>query len=356
MKIGANQTRTFTSFLGLLSLLGCNAQQLQPVNLVAPSVGLTGQMGTKDGGGGKGVLCGENLRTLDLYESEEVYGLVPSQKYSDLVANLEVYGTRLFAYLSGDRVNDQDWSIRQQVLSLIKEAVIDRFVDLPEGATLPSTDDVTPPALPSGCSLVQIAYYSDQENKIYRDKRYWDRLDVQNQAALILHEALYHEARSLKATTSDETRRMIGVAFSGQVLEPAFERIWNAPQRVWCGAGGGEGPQPQEVFEIYAIEETQNGISGLGIYARIFKSKLQMSRTLAFVPGISISDFINGSFAVTRAVATNPFFGQSWTFEIAPQKTSATVIGADGLVQLHAWKDGEAAPPFSWGFCRLQKR
>lgn len=62
------QKTVWASVLLGLAFSGCGAPSTSSTQSSVPTA-MTG--GTKDGGGGKGVLCGGHLRTLDLYEAEE---------------------------------------------------------------------------------------------------------------------------------------------------------------------------------------------------------------------------------------------------------------------------------------------
>jgi len=53
-----------------------------------------------------------------------------------------------------------------------------------------------------------------------------------NQAALILHEAFYHELRNFGEITSIRTRRSVGLTLAGIKFKP-FESLVPKP-RIWC--------------------------------------------------------------------------------------------------------------------------
>jgi len=308
--------------------------------------------GTKDGGGGKGILCGTHLRTLDIYEAEEVYHLpLPPSAQLDLNSNLVEYGLPLLAYFSASPINTQDPTLAQPFLDGAQKDLISHFVDIQPGTRLDPTFDATVPSLPPACAAVQVAVYSDDGN-IYRDRQYWDLLDVRNQAALILHEALYHSARQQGAKTSDETRKFIGLTFANELPEPILKPIWNAPRYLWCGVGGGS--DNSEIMEIFAKDDVKDGQKGVSIYFPLFKGMLEMARTSAFVPNVSIDEVTDPSEPMLQGIASNSSSGNSWNFEMDHSNIAGNSPSDHfGGIQIRAWAEGEAKPVFSSGICEF---
>jgi hypothetical protein len=358
---------TLAAAFGLMSLSSCNGLQSDSSSEHAHSASSSSSDddsdskilasngdGTKDGGGGVGVLCNGKLRALDLYEADELYHLSPLQNIEDPMESLDLYGMRLFSNFSSTVPIRDVKEYRKEVNAFVKEEVSDHFEDIPEGTHLPLSKDFTAPQLKAGCQFVQIAYYSDRDNKLYRDRAYWDLLDVQNRTALTLHEAVYRKARRLGATTSDESRRVIGMALSNQTLDPVFEPLWKAPRHMWCGAGI-DGTD-QEVFELYFSDEVRNGVSGMGLYAKVMKGKLQLTRTSAFIPGLTLDNFVQYKFTKLTTQVTNSLFRHSWNLMITPPRDPSheTIIGANSHIYVRAWANGEKLPPLSQGFCAFQ--
>lgn len=267
--------------------------------------------GGMEGGGGMGVQCGDtHLRTLDLYEAEEIHHLQIPNKYSDIDTNLAIYGTQIGAYTSDYPTNTNDRWVQQEVLKFVKQEVVARFKDIPAGAKLPSSKDATLPPIPSGCSIVQIATYADN-GTIYRDRKLWDLLDVNNKSALILHEGIYRKAKLEGAETSDGTRYIVGLAFAEKLPDSIFRPIWNSLPKVWCGT---QGPTIEN-FEFFAIEEKRSGRIGVGIYFSKFRNKEPMERLSAFVPNMELFDFFNPKHPMVRTTILGSLFENSWNLE-----------------------------------------
>jgi hypothetical protein len=236
-----------------------------------------------EGGGGKGVLCSNGLRTLDLYEAEKIRHLLLSPAFHDVDAYLEQYGVDLSAYSSDSKFDPSDlndaWK-RKYILDFIKRWIEPKFVDIPSGDHLPATPDATLPTIPSGCSFVQIAIYSD-DGKIYRDVSFWNQLDARNQAALILHEFGYHFARARGALNSDKIRYLIGLTFAQKLPESVLKPIWNARQVLWCGTGEPEmigAPFDPNGYELFGVDESRDGVQGLGMETRRAATSIRFSQ------------------------------------------------------------------------------
>ncbi|HEY8269952.1 MAG TPA: hypothetical protein VIG33_03630 [Pseudobdellovibrionaceae bacterium] len=299
--------------------------------------------GGMEGGGGKGVLCGTQVRVLDLYEAETIHHLPIPTSQNDLDANVAHHALALGYYQSETGFDQNNASYKELIFNFYKQEVIDKFSDIAPGTRLPFTPDATLPNLPSGCSFVQIALYAD-DGVLYRDRYYWDRLTIQDQAALILHEGIYRGRRLQGELMSDETRYIVGLTFARQLPEPIFKPMWNAPGSWWCGT---KDPMTER-FELYAINESRNGKSGLGIYFVTFKNYFQYERTSAFVPGIAIRDLFIGKTdfsAQVHSYLTN----RNWVLEY-----TGAYSRKDNSTKIRAWSQGDPATKSSSADCELR--
>jgi hypothetical protein len=297
--------------------------------------------GGVDGGGGKGVLCGNHLETLDLYEARANHLEIPND-YQDLDANLKKFGKRMAEYFSESSREFSDADFEDKLPQIFDQQVTQHFKDIPIGTRLPPTDDATIPDLSDKCSIVQIAIYST-DGTIYRDSEYWSKLQAIEQAALIIHEAIYHDAKQYGVLKSDESRKAVGMIFSDEPKLPLLSPIWNANSKFWCGAGI-KGTS-QEIYELYGVDEVQNGVSGLALYFKAFKSIYVTSRTSTFLPGLSVAQFMNHSAPSTQANAENLSTGQNWIFELSRDSNSKYTF--------RAYSQGSMPPPYSNSLCQL---
>ncbi len=323
-------------------LLACQQSSSNPSAQGAP---LTASMtGGVDGGGGKGVLCGSSLMTLDLFEAR-LHGLHPQARETQLNENLKFFGMELAQHLAESLDGLQDPQIPELILKEMNQAVVARFRDLPPGQRLPLTNDATVPPLPDNCSIVQIAVYS-QDGVIHRDAQYWNQLSLVEQTALILHEWIYHRARQYGALNSDESRKVIGMIFSGKNPEPLLSPFWAAGKKFWCGAG--KQNSAQKLYEIFGVEEVRNGTPGIALYFRAFQSVYLASRTSAFLPGLTRDQFLSLNFQPMTVKVRNELMNTEWNFEIGPD------AGFSSGYSLRAFANGEMSPEYSQGFCRAE--
>jgi hypothetical protein len=299
--------------------------------------------GGMEGGGGKGVLCGDQVRVLDLYEAESVRHLPIPPSQNDLNAYIANYGLALGYYQSETGFDLDNTSYKSMVLDFYKKEVMDKFSDVASGTRLPFTPDATLPSLPSGCSFVQIAIFADN-GVLYRDRDYWDQLSIQDQAALILHEGIYRGRRLQGEMNSDEMRYVVGLAFAQQLPEPILKPLWSAPGAWWCG---NQDPMTER-FEFYAINESRLGKPGLGIYFVTFKNYLQYERTSAFVPGVEIADLFLGKIAFSIP-AYSSLNNRNWIFEYAGQYS-----GKDNITKVRAGTQSGLSAHFSPVDCELR--
>ncbi|MDR3608444.1 MAG: hypothetical protein P4M08_13835 [Oligoflexia bacterium] len=306
--------------------------------------GLVHAAGGMEGGGGKGVLCGQTLHVLDLYEATALYSLTFPHSYPDLNTGLSVYGAQIAEYWATDSsVNPNDLWVQSQVLSSLQEQIISKFSDIEPGSRLQPTDDATLPALPDGCSFVQIAIYSD-DGQIYRDRQYWDLLSVQDQAALILHETIYHQLRIDGEENSDKIRRVVGLTFAEQLPEPIFKPIWDIEPKMRCFAAPAN-PQPAQVnepytylaYEFFVTPDSQDGVTGVRISFKTFQSLLQIERLSTFLAGLSTDDFVNNRIPSLEAPIQGSLFGDAWNIDLGTH---------DGSIQIRSLQPGQAQSEF----------
>jgi hypothetical protein len=303
--------------------------------------------GVGSSGGGKGVLCnGHFLRTLDLYEAEEIYNLTISNRYSDLESNLSEYGTRLVAYLNNEPTDISDPTTRAEALAETKKEVISLFRDIPLNSSLPVTDDATLPPLPSNCSVVQIAIYSDLTNTIQRDFNLWNMLSLQDQTALILHEALYKAARETKAKTSDDTRRIVGMILAEAPL-PAINQPIFGKKKLSCLTFAETQPDLVLGSAFYVIDSSKGGKSGVSFYLSVLDGYFNMARTTVFIPGTSIQTLATVGMPSMQLIANQDIFNRFWHLEIIPSSNPQSF-------GLRAWLEGSTPSGMTVGFCQLQ--
>lgn len=327
----------FTSMLtGCLLLSSCIDQSSDQKSVNA----LTGGV---DGGGGKGVLCDNQVSTLDLYEARKM-GRAPLNISNDLEENLKFFGLEIAKHFveSTEEISTPQYPLI--MLHELKLSIMNKFKTIPSGTHLPETKDATLSNLPTGCKMIQIAIFDDKHDSIYIDSEYWNKMPAIEQAGLIIHEWIYKRARSYGSRNSDETRKVIGQIFSGNNPEPILSPLWNATKKIECSAGI-EGTH-HETFEYFGIEEVQNNLKGVVLYFRIFKGVTLTSRLSAFIPGITLDQFLNNNFSRLTLTAIQKSIAKNWEIEIYSDDKSKFQMRAID-------HNSQPLPDFSSASCRV---
>lgn len=190
--------------------------------------------GTVNGGGGKGVLCKkdgqETLEILDLYEGRVLYDLKFSKRFASLDEALRAIIESYIDY-SIEPVESRLPDSKKKYSEFYRESAKTQFSRLQaklkfidEGKTLKSTEDANEAVVEADCESKQIALYYD-ENIVLVDKVLWEKLDYLNQAALILHEVVYKEARAKGDTNSVSSRRFVSHLLADGGLRPQYSGI-----------------------------------------------------------------------------------------------------------------------------------
>ena len=318
--------------------------------------------GADGGGGGKGILCDGKLRTLDLYEAEEIHHLHIDRSQPDLQSALKAYFPKLANYVSPWLTNFDDRDIPAykhgglEFTESSVELVTDHFQDIPEGTHLPLTQDATVWALPDNCRIVQVFVqykplllnqnedgWAGSPSKISRDGFYWNMLSPVDQAALILHELLYNIQGLRFGANSDPVRRVIGLLFSDQELQQFHKflvDIYKSDDETYrseiteCARGFGdetvvthENPSYQyrrftnlEWFDFLMVDELRDGQRGVGFYFDRLNGIRQIMETSAFAPGLSRNQLFENPTSTVDLVAVNEITGNKIHIELGFEK------------------------------------
>lgn len=346
--------------LVLTALVGCSSGSSTPGSTAAGSPTETakrlGAQGTVDGGGGKGVVCkaadgSETVKILDLFESEIVRSEAtePNIASASTLEDMVTIATRKLTVMLRDpmSLSFSEGELKTYIANFLKTEFDDRLK--PQRTPLPLTADATVPTLPKNCQTVQIAIWQPN-GEIALDLNLWEKLGVRDQAALKLHEYVYFYARKEGATTSDETRWLIGSAFSSLPLQPRFPESMFTPDAkvLWCGGGGGGAPYDGPNFELYGQEESEGGAVGTALYlhytragsAQAFNA---LTRTRVFVAGLTLERMKAGDWPASIKFR-NSLRNYTWSFDTTNLPLTFKVQDPSGLTGL------------SNSFCRYHNR
>jgi len=190
--------------------------------------------GPSTSGGGIGVLCKtstqQRLMLLDLFEAN-----ITGQDLIQSTGSLEVdYAAALanLRKLGGDH-RPVDQTDLEQLNEMLK-----KYSEFVSYNLMPTNDAGTTVQLPTNCHYEQIAVYKDGENKLLINRTLWNQLDTANQAALIMHEALFHMQRGAFYVDSSQTRKMVGELFflGGPTIKGVYDGLIKG-KGLLCFAG-----------------------------------------------------------------------------------------------------------------------
>lgn len=179
------------------------------------------------GNGGKIVICDSTVQTLDVFEAQALYywhllpaSLIAADNFSRLsiYADVDVSLQMARRFLMRLKKRDPDlWYAYSEILKRFKQEA-----QLLDDRILADVPDEGLTALPAGCELRQLVV---QRVTALRGKRYvinrklWQKLPYDQQAAMILHEVVYFEAlqRRKNLMDSHSVRRMTGLILSQEL-------------------------------------------------------------------------------------------------------------------------------------------
>lgn len=191
------------------------------------------EAGTRDGGGGKGVVCRnpdgsiKSVELLDLWEARMVYGRQIRYSEASYEQQLKTLLPKLAWAIPYPVINPaqfQGWLIsdlEEHTLDALLKKYPDHFFKTTE--TVEETKDAYERIVPSGrngCKIEQIVSMVDvdfsNDRLVYFNFELYGLMDETNKAALNLHEALYsYLRRTMNEPNSVRTRRLVGALMSG---------------------------------------------------------------------------------------------------------------------------------------------
>ncbi len=246
--------------------------------------------GGVDGGGGKVVVFKDEknqitkVQLLDLWEAEYLYGLKPVklgntvQEIVDngILALKNSFDARFGSSNSdGEYCEAQDCIVKNLKFSSKKFFSDNSDVKRLHGIELIQTNDSFELAKPKNAEIHQIVNYRP-DGKVLIDQDLLDLMDIENQAALILHEIYYSYLRepiSGFEINSIRTRRSIGYVLSGGIFnldkQPEFKKsVVCKTQNDSFGFGSRislfQNPSYDNFFSVYIYKA--HGSSLIGSY------------------------------------------------------------------------------------------
>ncbi|MEN0057706.1 MAG: hypothetical protein AAGB31_02635 [Bdellovibrio sp.] len=336
-------------------------------------------------GGGQGIVCRDDngqvlsAELLDIVEAKYFY-LLPVSKDNSL-SYIEI--TKKYADILDASIPSADLSSRSTVqrgteapkisydlnvgalplkkggYAFIKEGALridaKKFLIPGSDFSIPPVWDSNPRVLPSkkGCSLEQIALYTDGDNDVRFIEDVWNKLDNVNKAALLIHESLYKIQRFSGEVYSDRTRKAVGYLFSGMKFDWILRDMPQSYLSCWTTDVAAsfrfivypKGNRAEALFIRYDNEVMLTrtvGTLDLSPFAKAYGLSASGSNTTVFrkldnrlleKPNYAFSTIVNESGEVTASIAANNGNGQGQALPIqCKQSLSSISYGDDGSV------------------------
>lgn len=172
--------------------------------LITAALTLSSNLSFANGGvgnGGVSVVCRDSSKTITSAEVLDIYeGIVRhGRKYDN---NLDVE-TKIELVQLKMAKNPSFLAKFQNELAKVRSIM----TFIPKGNSLTPTNDAFPKIRKDGCDFEQLANYTD-ENELLVSQEIYDELDEINQAALLVHEAIYAIFRNQGDKDSQRSRKL----------------------------------------------------------------------------------------------------------------------------------------------------
>jgi hypothetical protein len=178
--------------------------------------------GGEGGNGGEVVACRDsigNLKSVEILDSFE--GRVLRGMVADLGSSTLTLDQKIQLVIQRLRVtNPTRFALYQKWAENFFTGVT--WVD----ATLPATNDIDPSIFPQGCAIEQIAIQDNNRLDVTAyargpslrvNRSLWQSLSSDQQAILVLHEIIYHEALSDRVRSAEPIRYLNQILFSNRL-------------------------------------------------------------------------------------------------------------------------------------------
>lgn len=185
------------------------------------------------GNGGDAVVCKDSVELLDVYEARQMHlelDLGSSPTYRNMILFVtnklkekDLYLANLLEKYSLEMVSEFE-------LFQKDPEARGKFVNLGP-LEITEVNDSNHVAIPLGCKLIQLVNQREPEFSLqFRytiNEELWNRMDIENQAMTILHEAWYRIMIEHGATTSQSSRFMNALVASSYLETISFTQYFN---------------------------------------------------------------------------------------------------------------------------------
>ena len=222
-------------------------QLFAAMTLIFPIVSHAGVL---NGGGGKGIVCRDNagktmsVELLDLWEERTIRGQtqLPStgnvaQDVAQALAKLKFVSQSRISIYDGTQVRCRENDCVASEMQKTADAFLNKSPKVVRlrGVKLIDTKDAMEIAVPADCAVEQIVNYQPEGGSIVVNEDLYEKMDVLNQAALIVHESLYSYLRHWgNELNSIRVRRAVGAAFSRQNAFQQPADLYKTAEYIEC--------------------------------------------------------------------------------------------------------------------------
>lgn len=263
--------------------------------LLTISAQASATVGTRDGGGGIGVRCGERLELLDLHEArlnglKNPYSPQSEKETIDDVTTL--FGNLMWVSFNGSH-EEYKSALTTLITPMFDGGSVDDLYKVKYVDSLPLTDDVGKYKIRPGCHLEQIAYFDDTISTLFIAKN-WRELDWIDRGALVMHELVYYADRrnameyfedNIKMT-SVRARAFVGHLFSTATITPHSDSIPNSGYAVCSDTKNDD----NDLTFGYFYDDGKGNLSSVMVSIHGRDSVYQMKATY---PGVSLSSLMD---------------------------------------------------------------
>jgi len=322
----------------------------------------------RDSGGGQGVVCRNDdgtvasAKLLDLVEAVDYFLVQPQAEPADR-PYLEIaheYASILDGSMPStfpaSQESEQDGNLPARISHEVnagmllskgaKATFIHDLVDQidAEKMLIPGDDFKIPPIgdshpriLPSrkGCSIEQIAIYTDGNDKVHFVGGVWNKLDNINRAALLIHESLYKSLRPMGDTTSDQTRTTVAFLFSGM----KFEWILNGVPQKYLSCWTNDA---NTSFQFIVYPSDGNSVTAQFL---VYDGEVMLTKTVAKINGAPFAGAFGlpaqnpGNIRIMDTIS-NPLLDRpNYEFSIEVNSTTGTMNSSIEAVSSIAGKN-----------------
>jgi hypothetical protein len=302
--------------------------------------------GGMHGGGGKGVVCRntdgsiKSVELLDLWEAREIYGreiIYSNEPVEKQVEDALSRASGILPAYTFASIVSFDRLLKIYTLIALKNKYPKYFIEKEDIQIQESNDSFERirPSETTGCKVEQIAFVDDipanDAKRVYLQKKYFDKMNNTNKAALNLHESIYASLRNVNnETNSIRTRRAVGFIFSGGSFNELLGQFNPTLERITCMGG-----EPMERTFVHFFESENGSVKYFVEMAKgMYWLGLEERNLIRYKFDNSLTDYENFKFILNKNSFSEIEMSSSESWIDSVIDFEKTVI----MFPQHSWK------------------